>query len=95
MPPGESSFLVNNSMYTNSMANVSLMLPHQLVTEHGIPFSDKFKAYADSLFIPFDENLQFNPAFDTYQPGRHNLYNVMVYIWLTLKYCYVHVGIYM
>ncbi|XP_064602978.1 protein-glucosylgalactosylhydroxylysine glucosidase-like [Liolophura sinensis] len=69
MPPGKSSFLVNNSMYTNSVANISLMLPHQLFPEQGIPFSDKFKAYADSLFIPFDENLRFNPAFDKYQPG--------------------------
>ena len=69
MPPDEYQKNVNNSAYTNYIAKIALLAP-----EHAFKLinktMDRWRHYADNLYLPFDSHLKYHPEYDGYQEGR-------------------------
>lgn len=68
MPPDEYHWPVNDSVYTNYVAKISLQ------TVEKIPFADSKKNYktiADNIYIPFNVTGQWHPEYDSYQEGLY------------------------
>lgn len=70
MPPDEYYYNVNNSVYTNTVAKLSLQFAVELaeVLQHPVP--DQWKQVAEHIKIPFDQESQYHPEFDGYIKGH-------------------------
>lgn len=69
MPPDEYHQSVNNSVYTNTIAQISLRLPAYAASLINKSVPKKWVEIADELVIPFDHRLQYHPEFEGYIPG--------------------------
>ncbi|PIK33903.1 putative acid trehalase-like protein 1 [Apostichopus japonicus] len=69
MGPDEYHQNVTNSVYTNSIAKISLTLPSLAARKLGTVASPKWQEIADKLVIPFDPKKNYHPEFDGYQLG--------------------------
>ncbi|XP_074653505.1 protein-glucosylgalactosylhydroxylysine glucosidase-like [Tubulanus polymorphus] len=72
MPPDEHHNHVDNSAYTNVVAQISLENPYALTVAAGISKlnNDYHRAwlnYAKQMYVPFDEEEQYHPEFDGYK----------------------------
>lgn len=71
MPPDEYHWPVNDSVYTNYVAKISLQ------TVEKIPFANSKKSYkniADNIYIPFNVTGQWHPEYDSYEEGLYTYY---------------------
>ncbi|XP_062577761.1 protein-glucosylgalactosylhydroxylysine glucosidase-like [Saccostrea cucullata] len=66
MPPDEWHQQVNNSVFTNAVAKLSLLLPELVGNLTNTRSDPRFKAIADRLYIPYDKNMNYHPEFDGY-----------------------------
>lgn len=75
MGPDEYHDHVNNSAYTNTVAQISLRSPDAIYkryiqgsdTEHNFPKPDEiWLDIANKLYVPFDASLAYHPEFDGY-----------------------------
>nr|XP_054758478.1 protein-glucosylgalactosylhydroxylysine glucosidase-like [Lytechinus pictus] len=69
MPPDEYHESVNNSVFTNSIAQISLRLPAYAASLINKSVPAEWAVIADNMFIPFDHKLQYHPEFEGYTPG--------------------------
>lgn len=69
MPPDEEHQQVNNSVYTNTVAKLSLELPEFIDGILGQQSKALYKEVADRLYIPFNETGQYHPEYDGYPLG--------------------------
>lgn len=67
-PPDELHFNVNNSGYTNAIAQISLRLPKYALGLLGEASSQAqaFEDIADNMYIPYDKTTDYHPEFDGY-----------------------------
>lgn len=75
MGPDEHHDHVNNSAYTNAIAQISLRIPSEVYTSY-IANTDKRLNFpqpsqtwldiANKMYIPFDSDLQYHPEFDEF-----------------------------
>ncbi|XP_036151759.1 protein-glucosylgalactosylhydroxylysine glucosidase [Myotis myotis] len=70
MPPDEYHSGVNNSVYTNVLAQNSLRFAAALARDLGRPVPSRWLAVADKIKVPFDPKHNFHPEFDGYEPGE-------------------------
>ncbi|XP_048736070.2 protein-glucosylgalactosylhydroxylysine glucosidase-like isoform X2 [Ostrea edulis] len=70
MPPDEEHQQVNNSVYTNTVAKLSLELPEFIDGILGQQSKALYKEVADRLYIPFNETGQYHPEYDGYPLGE-------------------------
>ncbi|XP_008584790.1 PREDICTED: acid trehalase-like protein 1 [Galeopterus variegatus] len=70
MPPDEYHSGVNNSVYTNVLAQNSLRFAAALAQDLGLPVPDQWLLVADKIKVPFDPERNFHPEFDGYEPGE-------------------------
>ncbi|XP_006813312.1 protein-glucosylgalactosylhydroxylysine glucosidase-like [Saccoglossus kowalevskii] len=70
MGPDEYHANVNNSVFTNFNAKLSLQLPEYLLTILDDPKedADRWREIADKMFIIFDEKHQYHPQFEGFDP---------------------------
>ncbi|XP_060072818.1 protein-glucosylgalactosylhydroxylysine glucosidase-like [Ylistrum balloti] len=68
MPPDEYHYPVNNSVYTNSVANISLLLPKYALSLVNRTVDPKFEQAAKKLYIPFNQTTKWHPEYDGYTP---------------------------
>ncbi|XP_060582374.1 protein-glucosylgalactosylhydroxylysine glucosidase-like isoform X2 [Ruditapes philippinarum] len=66
MPPDEYHYPVNNSVYTNFLAQKSLLLPSYVCELTGCHVPPKYADVARRIKIPFDSSRQYHPEFDGY-----------------------------
>ncbi|XP_071079962.1 protein-glucosylgalactosylhydroxylysine glucosidase-like [Haliotis cracherodii] len=69
MPPDEYHYNVSNSVYTNTIAKLSLLTGVYASKMAGQVAPDNWQDIADNMYIPFDDKLQYHPEFDTYTIG--------------------------
>ncbi|XP_078001372.1 protein-glucosylgalactosylhydroxylysine glucosidase-like [Glandiceps talaboti] len=69
MGPDEYHQNVNNSVYTNVVAKISLNLPYYAAKMINATVSVDWKNIADKMFILFDEEHQYHPEYDGYTNG--------------------------
>ncbi|KAK2141514.1 hypothetical protein LSH36_1090g00111 [Paralvinella palmiformis] len=73
MGPDENSANVNNSVFTNYNAKLSLSLPQYLRDKLGISYTPdeleevaSFNEVSSNIYIPFDDEIQFHPQYDDF-----------------------------
>nr|XP_012625040.1 acid trehalase-like protein 1 isoform X3 [Microcebus murinus] len=73
MPPDEYHAGVDNSVYTNVVAQNSLRFAAALAWDLGLPVPKRWLEVADKIKVPFDQERNFHPEFDGYEPGEWTL----------------------
>ncbi|WAR19510.1 PGGHG-like protein [Mya arenaria] len=66
MPPDEWHYPVNNSVYTNYVAKMALLLPHFLCDVIHCLAPPEFEQVAGKMYIPFDADKNYHPEYDGY-----------------------------
>ncbi|XP_077596971.1 protein-glucosylgalactosylhydroxylysine glucosidase [Stigmatopora nigra] len=69
MPPDEYYDNVNNSVYTNTVAKLSLQFAVELADFLQHPTPKEWQDVADNLRIPFDQECLYHPEFEGYTKG--------------------------
>ncbi|KAK3591601.1 hypothetical protein CHS0354_013784 [Potamilus streckersoni] len=69
MPPDEYHWPVNNSVYTNCIAQIALLLPKYAMGLLHQKAPVKYEEIANKMYIPFDNQLQYHPEYDGYTPN--------------------------
>ncbi|XP_066928849.1 protein-glucosylgalactosylhydroxylysine glucosidase-like [Clytia hemisphaerica] len=64
MPPDEYHYPVNNSVYTNVIAQINFRLAIKFADLLDIKIPSHWEDIAASIYIPFDEKLQYHPEYD-------------------------------
>uniref|UniRef100_A0A6Q2Y5Y2 Protein-glucosylgalactosylhydroxylysine glucosidase n=1 Tax=Esox lucius TaxID=8010 RepID=A0A6Q2Y5Y2_ESOLU len=70
MPPDEYYHNVNNSVYTNTVAKISLAFAVELASLLNYPAPKEWKQIADKIKIPFDQEHNYHPEYDGYKKGQ-------------------------
>ncbi|XP_068964073.1 protein-glucosylgalactosylhydroxylysine glucosidase isoform X4 [Petaurus breviceps papuanus] len=70
MPPDEYHSGVNNSVYTNVIAQTSLRFAADLARDLGQPVPEQWAKVAEKIKVPFDPERNYHPEFDGYEPGE-------------------------
>jgi len=70
MPPDEYHYPVNNSIYTNCMASLALILPAYTMPLINVQPVRVFEELANQIDIPFDGDARWHPEYDGYQQGE-------------------------
>uniref|UniRef100_A0A3Q4HDC6 Protein-glucosylgalactosylhydroxylysine glucosidase n=1 Tax=Neolamprologus brichardi TaxID=32507 RepID=A0A3Q4HDC6_NEOBR len=68
MPPDEYYYNVNDSVYTNTVANLQFAVELAELLQHPAP--KEWQAVAEYIKIPFDEEHQYHPEYDGYIKGH-------------------------
>lgn len=69
MPPDEYHSDIDNSVYTNAVAQVSLNFAIDLAVLLQIPVPENWKEVAKKIKVPFDLEKKYHPEFDGYVAG--------------------------
>ena len=69
MPPDEYHWPVNDSVYTNQVAKISLLTANKVNAQNQI-----FKDIAENMFIPFNQSGQWHPEYVGYSEGKTVIY---------------------
>ncbi|XP_061306972.1 protein-glucosylgalactosylhydroxylysine glucosidase [Pezoporus flaviventris] len=70
MPPDEHHCHVDNSAYTNAVAQRSLTFAARLARDLLIPVPEQWLRRASSIKVPFDAGKGYHPEYDGYRPGE-------------------------
>ncbi|KAM9557397.1 protein-glucosylgalactosylhydroxylysine glucosidase isoform 4-T4 [Guaruba guarouba] len=70
MPPDEHHCHVDNSAYTNAVAQRSLTFAADLARDLMIPVPEQWLRRAKSIKVPFDAGKKYHPEYDGYSPGE-------------------------
>ncbi|XP_062823571.1 protein-glucosylgalactosylhydroxylysine glucosidase isoform X1 [Anolis carolinensis] len=70
MPPDEYHHAVNNSVYTNVVAQKSLNFASYLASQLHIPIPKEWKEVGEKIKVPYDKNRHYHPEYDGYCPGE-------------------------
>ncbi|XP_060072816.1 protein-glucosylgalactosylhydroxylysine glucosidase-like [Ylistrum balloti] len=66
MPPDEYHYPVNNSVYTNTVAKISLLLPKYALPMINRTPNPQFEMVANKTFVPFNDTGDWHPEYDGY-----------------------------
>ncbi|KAL0968837.1 hypothetical protein UPYG_G00272530 [Umbra pygmaea] len=70
MPPDEYYYNVNDSVYTNTVAKMSLQFAVELAALLRYPAPAEWQTVADKIKIVFDQELKYHPEYDGYKKGQ-------------------------
>ncbi|XP_066467270.1 protein-glucosylgalactosylhydroxylysine glucosidase isoform X1 [Tiliqua scincoides] len=70
LPPDEYHSAVDNSVYTNTIAQKSLDFAVDLGSQLQIPFPEEWKEIGKKIKVPFDQSRHYHPEYDGYCPGE-------------------------
>ncbi|PKU34093.1 acid trehalase-like protein 1 [Limosa lapponica baueri] len=70
MPPDEHHCWVDNSVYTNAVAQRSLNFAADIARDFSIPVPEEWVDCAKKIKVPFDAEKQYHPEYDGYSPGE-------------------------
>ncbi|XP_042641242.1 protein-glucosylgalactosylhydroxylysine glucosidase isoform X2 [Tyto alba] len=69
MPPDEYHYRVDNSVYTNVLAQRSLNFAADVARDFLIPVPEEWVDCAKKIKVPFDAEKKYHPEYDGYSPG--------------------------
>lgn len=70
--PDQMNWPQNNSAYTNTIARISMEFPYYLKNTFNVSGETpdpSYRAYAEKIYVPFDEAQQYHPEYDGYVVG--------------------------
>ncbi|NXI69620.1 PGGHG glucosidase, partial [Anseranas semipalmata] len=70
MPPDEYHCQVDNSVYTNALAQRSLSFAADIARDFLIPVPEEWVECAKKVKVPFDAEKKYHPEYDGYSPGE-------------------------
>ncbi|KAK0142100.1 Protein-glucosylgalactosylhydroxylysine glucosidase [Merluccius polli] len=70
MPPDEYYYNINDSVYTNTVAKISLQFAVELANLLKYPAPKEWQEVADHMKIPFDQKSKYHPEYDGYIKGH-------------------------
>ncbi|NXS61491.1 PGGHG glucosidase, partial [Brachypteracias leptosomus] len=70
MPPDEHHSGVDNSVYTNAVAQRSLNFAADVARDFSIPVPEQWVDCAKKVKVPFDAEKKYHPEYDGYSPGE-------------------------
>ncbi|NXP10709.1 PGGHG glucosidase, partial [Thinocorus orbignyianus] len=70
MPPDEHHCQVDNSVYTNVVAQRSLNFAADIARDFSIPVPEEWVDCAKKIKVPFDAEKKYHPEYDGYSPGE-------------------------
>ncbi|KFP91162.1 Acid trehalase-like 1, partial [Apaloderma vittatum] len=70
MPPDEYHHHVDNSAYTNAVAQQSLNFAAGVARDLSIPVPEEWVDCAQKVKVPFDAEKKYHPEYDGYSPGE-------------------------
>ncbi|NWI53990.1 PGGHG glucosidase, partial [Calyptomena viridis] len=70
MPPDEYHCWVDNSAYTNAVAQRSLKFAAEIARDLRLPVPEEWEDCARKLKVPFDVERKYHPEYDGYSPGE-------------------------
>ncbi|NXX48698.1 PGGHG glucosidase, partial [Tricholaema leucomelas] len=70
MPPDEYHHQVDNSVYTNAVAQRSLNFAADVARDFLVPVPEEWVEHAKKVKVPFDEERKYHPEYDGYSPGE-------------------------
>ncbi|KAH1172401.1 hypothetical protein KIL84_008019 [Mauremys mutica] len=70
MPPDEYHYSVDNSVYTNAVAQRSLNFAADVARDFQIPVPEEWQEVAKKVKVPFDGARNYHPEYDGYNPGE-------------------------
>ncbi|NWS72479.1 PGGHG glucosidase, partial [Crotophaga sulcirostris] len=70
MPPDEYHSRVDNSVYTNAVAQRSLNFAADVAWDFSIPVPEEWVDCAEKVKVPFDAERKYHPEYDGYSPGE-------------------------
>ncbi|NXN25189.1 PGGHG glucosidase, partial [Nycticryphes semicollaris] len=70
MPPDEHHCRVDNSVYTNAVAQRSLNFAADIARDFSIPVPEEWVDCAKKIKVPFDTEKKYHPEYDGYSPGE-------------------------
>lgn len=70
MPPDEYHYSVDNSVYTNAVAQRSLNFAADVARDFQIPVPEEWQEVAKKVKVPFDGARNYHPEYDGYSPGK-------------------------
>lgn len=70
MPPDEYHYSVDNSVYTNAVAQRSLNFAADVAHDFQIPVPEEWQEVAKKVKVPFDGARNYHPEYDGYSPGK-------------------------
>ncbi|XP_074904662.1 protein-glucosylgalactosylhydroxylysine glucosidase isoform X4 [Buteo buteo] len=70
MPPDEYHYQVDNSVYTNAVAQRSLNFAADIARDFLIPVPEEWVDCAKKIKVPFDAEKKYHPEYDGYSPGE-------------------------
>uniref|UniRef100_A0A493SSN0 Protein-glucosylgalactosylhydroxylysine glucosidase n=1 Tax=Anas platyrhynchos platyrhynchos TaxID=8840 RepID=A0A493SSN0_ANAPP len=70
MPPDEYHYQVDNSAYTNALAQRSLRFAADIAQDLLIPVPEEWVECANKIKVPFDMEKKYHPEYDGYSPDE-------------------------
>lgn len=70
MGPDEYNDHVNNSIFTNKIAEIAIKGTIESLTKAGVNFTDKWSHVANNLFNTYNKTRDYHPEFEGYEIGR-------------------------
>ncbi|XP_069713269.1 protein-glucosylgalactosylhydroxylysine glucosidase [Phaenicophaeus curvirostris] len=70
MPPDEYHSRVDNSVYTNAVAQRSLKFAADVARDFFVPVPEQWVDCAEKVKVPFDAERKYHPEYDGYSPGE-------------------------
>ena len=70
MPPDESHYPVNNSVYTNVVAKINIEFAVKLAEMFGRQIPKTWVTIAEKMYIPFDAQNNYHPEFQGFQRNK-------------------------
>uniref|UniRef100_A0A8B9PMS4 Protein-glucosylgalactosylhydroxylysine glucosidase n=1 Tax=Apteryx owenii TaxID=8824 RepID=A0A8B9PMS4_APTOW len=70
MPPDEYHYRVDNSVYTNALAQRSLNFAADVARDFLVPVPEEWVECAKKVKVPFDAEKKYHPEYDGYSPGE-------------------------
>ncbi|NXD14494.1 PGGHG glucosidase, partial [Nothocercus nigrocapillus] len=70
MPPDEYHYRVDNSVYTNALAQRSLYFAADVARDLSLPVPEEWLECAEKVKVPFDAEKKYHPEYDGYSPGE-------------------------
>lgn len=71
MPPDEWNYPVNNSIYTNHVAKLSLLMPKYVCQLLNCTPPKEYEEIANMIYLPFDEAGQYHPEYDGFTTSNY------------------------
>ena len=90
MPPDAYHDLVDDSVFTNVAASLSIHMANYTACLCGDTVPDEWYDVANKLHLMYDEEREYHPEYQGYSPGKSQYYPYIIMYYLKNTSNYIH-----